>query len=166
MNILVTYATRHGSTEEIAREIGAVLSAQQHNVEVLPMDAVATVLPYDAFVLGSAVYLGGWLREARLFAAEHAEILALRPTWLFSSGPIGKPPNAAAEGTFDAADLLATTHAREHRLFGGKLEKESLGIGERVLVGALRVPEGDYREWGTVAAWATAIGRTLDGSAG
>jgi menaquinone-dependent protoporphyrinogen oxidase len=52
-------------------------------------------------------------------------------------------------------------HAREHRLFGGKLDREQLGFAERAVAGMLRVPAGDFREWDAVAAWATAIARVL-----
>ena len=161
MTVLVASASRHGATEEIARAIGEVLVGQGLSVEVKRMEDVDTVLPYDAFVLGSAIYMGSWLRSARAFIDEHAEVLALRPTWLFSSGPIGSPPHPAAADSFDVADLAETTRAREHHLFGGKLEKNELALAERVLAGALRVPAGDYREWDAVTAWATAIARVL-----
>jgi menaquinone-dependent protoporphyrinogen oxidase len=161
MTVLVAFASKHGATEEIARSIGEVLDAQGLTVEVKRMEEVDTVLPYDAFVLGSAIYMGNWLRDARSFVDDHAEALALRPTWLFSSGPIGSPPDPAASDSFAIPDLVSTTHARGHQLFGGKLDKAELGLAERALAGALRVPAGDYRQWAVVAAWATAIARTL-----
>lgn len=161
MTVLVASASKHGATEEIAAAIGEVLAAQGVPVEVRRMEDVDTVMPYEAYVLGSAVYMGGWLRSARHFVDEHAELLALRPTWLFSSGPVGSPPHPAADEAFDIADLIKKTRAREHHLFGGKLDKHDLGLAERALAGALRVPGGDYREWDAVAAWATAIARAL-----
>jgi menaquinone-dependent protoporphyrinogen oxidase len=105
--------------------------------------------------------MGKWLRSARAFLDEHEEVLALRPTWLFSSGPIGSPPLPAAGESFDVTELVGTTHAREHQLFGGKLEKRELGLTERVMASALHVPDGDYREWEAVTAWATTIARAL-----
>ena len=165
MKVLVAFASKHGATEEIARSIGEILSGQGLTVEVKRMEDVDAVLPYSAFVLGSAVYMGGWLRAARNFVDDHAELLARHPTWLFSSGPIGSPPHPAATDSFSVPDLLATTRARDHQLFGGKLDKASLGLRERALAGALRVPSGDYREWDAVTAWATAIARTLDAEA-
>ena len=165
MKVLVAFASKHGATEEIARSIGEILIGQGLTVEVKRMEDVDTVLPYSAFVLGSAVYMGGWLRGARSFVDGHAELLARHPTWLFSSGPIGSPPHPAATDSFNVPDLLATTRARDHQLFGGKLDKASLGLSERALAGALRVPSGDYREWDAVTAWATAIARTLGAEA-
>jgi menaquinone-dependent protoporphyrinogen oxidase len=161
MTVLVASASRHGATEEIAKAIGETLAAQGVSVDVKRVEEVDTVLPYDAFVLGSAIYMGNWLRSARAFVDEHAEVLALRPTWLFSSGPIGSPPHPAAGDSFDVAELVETTCAREHHLFAGRLEKSELGLTERVLAGALRVPAGDYREWDAVTGWATAIARVL-----
>jgi menaquinone-dependent protoporphyrinogen oxidase len=161
MTVLVAFASKHGATEEIAQTIGEVLQAQGVDVEVKRMEDVDTVMPYSAFVLGSAIYVGSWLRTAREFVDEHAETISRRPTWLFSSGPIGSPPHPAASESFDGTGLAQTTQAREHRVFGGRLDKKQLALTERALAGALRVPGGDYREWDAVAAWATAIARVV-----
>ena len=159
--VLVASASKHGSTEEIAQAIGEVLRTQGLSVDVRRMEDVDTVFPYDAYVLGSAVYMGGWLRGANHFLAEHGELISTRPTWLFSSGPIGRPPLEAAADSFDAVELVDLTRARDHRQFGGKLDKEHLSLRERMMTGLLRVPGGDYREWDAVTAWATAIARAL-----
>lgn len=161
MTVLVASASRHGSTAEIAQAIGEVLGSQGVEVEVKRMEDVDTVMPYDGFVLGSAVYMGNWLRVARDFVEEHGHVIARRPTWLFSSGPIGSPPHPAASDGFDLTAIVEATHAREHHLFGGRLDKDHLRPLERALTGALHVPGGDYREWDAVAAWATAIARVL-----
>jgi menaquinone-dependent protoporphyrinogen oxidase len=162
MTVLVAAASRHGATEEIAEAIGGTLQGLAIDVEVARLEDVATVYPYDAFILGSAVYRGSWLRPARQFLEEHAELLATRPTWLFSSGPIGAPPHPAAAESFDASDLVRMVQAREHRLFRGRLlDSHELRPVERVLVGALHVPSGDFRDWCEVTAWAVAIERTL-----
>jgi menaquinone-dependent protoporphyrinogen oxidase len=162
MTVLVAAASRHGATEEIAEVIGGTLQGLGIAIEVARLENVATVYPYDAFVLGSAVYRSSWLRPARHFLEEHAKLLATRPTWLFSSGPIGAPRHAAAAESFAADDLVRVVGAREHRLFGGRLvEPDELRPVERVLVSALHVPSGDFRDWGEITAWAVEIGRTL-----
>jgi menaquinone-dependent protoporphyrinogen oxidase len=162
MTVLIAAASRHGATQEIAELIGGVLQGLDIDVEVARVEDVATVYPYEAFVLGSAVYRGSWLRPARDFIEEHAAVLISRPTWLFSSGPIGTPPHAAASEPFDAGELVSAVAAREHRLFGGRLlDPHELRLVERVLVGALQVPSGDFRELGDVTAWAVGIGETL-----
>jgi menaquinone-dependent protoporphyrinogen oxidase len=161
MTVLVAAASRHGATQEIAEAIAETLEAQDIPVEVARIEDVVTVFPYDSFVLGSAIYMGNWLRPARRFLDEHVEIISTRPTWLFSSGPIGSPPHAAAGDTVDIADLIATTNALEHHLFAGKLEKRDLGLTERAFASALRVPSGDFRQWDEVTAWATTIAQAL-----
>src|SRR6478735_11803045 len=87
--VLVASASKHGSTEEIAQAIADVLLAHGLCVDVRRMEDVATALPYEAYVLGSAVYMGNWLRVAHRFVDRHSELIRTRPTWLFSSGPIG-----------------------------------------------------------------------------
>lgn len=159
--VLVATASRHGSTAEIADTIGAILTGNGFLVEIRRMQDVDTLYPYDAYVLGSAVYMGSWLHDAQRFVDEHAELIRTRPTWLFSSGPIGRPPHDAASESFDSEQLTSETGARDHHLFGGRLDKSQLALRERALASVLRVPSGDYREWDAVAAWATAIARSL-----
>jgi menaquinone-dependent protoporphyrinogen oxidase len=76
--------------------------------------------------------------------------------WLFSSGPVGDPPKPE-EDPVDVADLLAATGAREHRIFAGKLVRKQLSFPEREIVSALRVPEGDFRDWTEIRQWAAGI---------
>jgi menaquinone-dependent protoporphyrinogen oxidase len=161
MTILVASASRHGATDEIAQAIGESLRSQGLSVDVRRVEDVETVVRYDAFVIGSAVYMGRWLHSARRFVQKHADALALRPTWLFSSGPVG-PAQPTRANSLDIADLVEATGARDHHLFGGKLDRRELGVAERAVVGAMRVPDSDNREWYAVAAWATAIGRSLE----
>ncbi|HZQ80923.1 MAG TPA: flavodoxin domain-containing protein [Gaiellaceae bacterium] len=157
-NVLVATSSRHGATAQIARAIGEVLTDNGLDVDVLRIEDVRDVTPYDAYVLGSAVYMGRWLPEARAFVEEHRELLATRPAWFFSSGPIGSQP-AGAE--VDTADVDALVHPRDHHVFGGRLALGELTRRERLFARLLRVQDGDYREWHTVTAWATAIARSL-----
>jgi menaquinone-dependent protoporphyrinogen oxidase len=157
VRVLVTSASRHGSTAEIATAIGGRLRAAGLAVDVLDVDEVDTAYPYDAYVLGSAVYMGNWLRDAERFVDEHFELLRSRPVWLFSSGPIG----TSGVDTFDATDLAADLHAVDHRHFDGRLDHRRLGLGERALVRAMRVPDGDHRDWPAIDAWAAEIAHTL-----
>jgi menaquinone-dependent protoporphyrinogen oxidase len=159
MKVLVAWASRHGSTTEIAEAAGDALRDAGFDVDVRELGAVDTVYPYDACVLGSAVYMGSWLREAKQFADEHFELLQSRPVWLFSSGPIGEI--GAGADAFDAAGFVADLHAIDHALFDGRLDRTRLRFGERSLVRAMRVADGDHRDWDAVAAWAGGIARTL-----
>jgi menaquinone-dependent protoporphyrinogen oxidase len=160
MKVLVTVATKYGSTSEIARAIGDALRERHIEVTVAPIDQVTTVEDYDAVVAGSAVYAGHWMKAAKEFVEGNAHVLAARPTWLFSSGPIGDPPKPT-EDPVDAQPMVEATVARDHRVFGGKLDKRQLSFGERALVTALRAPEGDFRDWDEIRAWALGIADRL-----
>ncbi len=160
MRVLVAAASKHGGTAEIARAIGTALSEARLQTEVRPVDEVTTLEPYDAVVLGSGVYMGRWLEPARRFVERNGPALATRPVWLFSSGPTGVPPRPA-QPPGDVTDLIEATHARDHRVFPGVLDKDSLGFGERAIVAAVRAPVGDYRPWDEVRTWALGIARAL-----
>lgn len=158
--VLIATASRHGSTCEIADEIARVLAS--HGLEVVdePADEIRGIARFDAVIVGSAVYAGRWMREALDFVTQHADELATKPLWLFSSGPIGQPPQPEGNPR-DAAELVERTGARGHRVFPGKLDSDRLGLGEKVIVGMLRAPRGDYRDFPAVAAWADEIARAL-----
>jgi menaquinone-dependent protoporphyrinogen oxidase len=80
---------------------------------------------------------------------------------LFSSGPVGNPPRPAEEDAVDVTELLAATHAREHRLFGGALDQAALGFRERAVMRAVGAHDGDARDWDAIRDWAGAIAETL-----
>lgn len=160
MRILVASASKHGSTTEIARAIGTALMLRMIEVAVRPIESVGSLSGYDAVVLGSGIYMGRWLEPARQFIEYHHDELLRRPVWLFSSGPLGDPPKPIDEPA-DAASLVEQTHARGHRVFAGSLDKHELGIGERAMVAAFRAPEGDFRPWPEIDAWAGEIAAAL-----
>jgi menaquinone-dependent protoporphyrinogen oxidase len=95
-------------------------------------------------------------------AKRHAEALSEKPTWLFSVGPIGDPPHPnPEEDPVDVAAILEATKARQHRVFSGRLDKRNLGFAEKAIVMALRAPEGDFRDWEAIRAWAREIATAL-----
>jgi menaquinone-dependent protoporphyrinogen oxidase len=162
MRVLVTAASKHGATWEIAEAIRDGLAAADVEAVALPPAEVTDLEGYDAVVLGSGVYAGRWLEPARRLAATFSDELAGRRVWLFSSGPIGDPPMPEA-GPVEAAELLEATGGEEHRVFAGRLERARLGLAERAVVAALRAPDGDFRDWGAVSEWAGSIARMLAG---
>jgi len=162
MKVLVAAASRYGATQEIAEAIGRVLADHDGiDVEVGRVEGHFDLTCYDAVVLGSAVYMGNWLAPARRFVEEYGEELASRPTWLFSSGPLGTPLRPHEDEAVQIAPIWAKTRAVEHRVFGGKLDKSQLSFSERAVVYAVRAPEGDFRGWNDIGAWATSIAENL-----
>ena len=119
-----------------------------------------SVEDYDAVLVGSAIYLGRWLRPARRFLRAHEARLRHRPMWLFSSGPVGNTPEQAAA----LGELGVLFGARDHRVFGGRLHIADLGIAERTVLRAVNATDGDYRDWSEVTAWAGQIADELLGS--
>jgi menaquinone-dependent protoporphyrinogen oxidase len=166
MKVLVAVASKHGATDQIAREISASLrdtlsaAAPAAAVEVRAVDQVQSVDGYDAVVLGSAVYMGHWLPVARKFADQQAAALSAVPVWLFSSGPIGDPPKPEQDAV-EVAAISAALGARGHHNFTGRLDKQRLGFTERAVTRALHAAEGDFRDWPAIREWAREIGEAL-----
>ncbi len=160
MRILVTAASKYGSTREIAEAIGGILGERGHEVTLTPPEDVDSVDGFDAVVLGSAVYAGHWMKPAMELVDRAAGDLRARPTWLFSSGPIGDPPKPE-EDPVEVADIAERTAAREHRVVPGRLDRKRLSFGEKAIVMALRAPEGDFRDWDDIKGWAGSIADAL-----
>ena len=159
MNILVTFASRHGSTRAIAETIAAELEARGHHTVYLEISNVETLDGFDAVVAGSGVYLGRWLAPARAFLDRFQPELSTLPTWLFSSGHIGEQAAAEPQDVTARRDQIRLV---EHRSFAGSLELASLGLGERLISRIVGSAEGDFRNWDEIRAWAGDIACALD----
>jgi menaquinone-dependent protoporphyrinogen oxidase len=182
---LVVYGSRHGGTKGIAERIGAVLALEGIDATVAPADDVPGVDEADAFVVGSGVYMGSWLNEPLEFLQRHQALLATRPLWMFSSGPLpgstkekpGVDPLESALGPADGpgsggrkkvAELMHATHPREHRVFPGAFDPADppKAMSERlvrIMPAAKSVlPAGDFRDWYAVETWAREIARSLE----
>ena len=163
VRVLVAAAGRHGATAELAAAIAdGVRRGLGGAGEVVVRSAreVEDVADYDAVVLGSAVYFGHWVQEARELLLRCAVALWDRPVWLFSSGPVGSPERPP-EALLDVDEEKRLARAREHRVFPGRLERDRLPRAERAMVAALRAPEGDFRPWAAAAEWGESIGSAL-----
>lgn len=164
--ILVAVASQHGATHDIANTIADTLreslaaTGERTSVDVLACSDVRDVSGYQAAVIGSAVYMGWWMDAARELVRREQNTLTMMPVWLFSSGPVGDPPRPPEEAV-DVAEVGQRCHAREHRIFGGRIERKRLGFRQRAILTALRVPDGDYRDWNEIREWARKIARDL-----
>jgi menaquinone-dependent protoporphyrinogen oxidase len=175
MRILVTYASRHGATKGIAERIGERLAERSFEVEVKPINEAGD-LPgyYDAFVIGSAVYMSHWLKEITQWMRRHSNILLGRPVWLFSSGPLGtdavdadgKDVRSSAEPK-ELSEFKSSVRPREMRVFFGAYDPEAkpIGLAEKLMsvmsTAREALPAGDFRDWAEIDGWATAIAAEL-----
>lgn len=158
--VLVAYGSTNGSTAEIAGWIGEQLRADGIEADVVDADHVDDVAPYDAVVVGGAVYVTRWHPAAQRLTRRHAEALRRRPVWLFSSGPLDtsadQGPVTVMRGASKAADRVG---AVEHVTFGGRIAPDAPSWMARRMAGSgLR---GDFRNPQRVRAWAGTIARQL-----
>jgi len=161
-NILVAYASKYGATKEIAERIGTVLSGNGEQVEVLPAETVKGLGNFQAVILGSAIYVGKWPKEAGKFLKNHEKALAQRPFWVFSSGPSGEgEPIALVEGKRVPSDLQKAVdriRPRDVTVFHGNIDAEKLNPIEKWAVkSVVKKPFGDYRDWHAIENWADQI---------
>ena len=165
MHVLVAYATKYGATAGIAERIGAVLREAGLSVDVLLAGKVSDVTPYDGVVVGSALYIGRWRKEAAALLEAHEAALAERPVWFFSSGPTGDADALELVGDFRFPEALQAVcdriGPRETVIFHGALDLKKLNLIEKMAIKALSAPLGDYRNWDAIEAWARTIAATL-----
>lgn len=159
MKVLVAYASKHGGTRGIATRIAECLGAAGLDAQLIDMAQTDLVVGFDAAVVGSAVYMGRWMKEATAFVGRNRSALGDRPLWLFSSGPVGPQPLPEAK---DAAELGSLFTVLDHRTFDGVIDSATLSLAERLIVRTVKAPKGDFRDWGAIDAWAESIARALN----
>lgn len=162
MNFLVATASRHGSTVQIGEAIGEVLREAGLAVDVTTIDQAIQVDRYDAAVIGSAIYMGNWLPQAREFVERNIAALDTMPVWYFGSGPVGSSSRPAMDEKH-LEQLTRLLGGREAHVFGGRLERDRIGLGERLIVRLVKADDGDLRDWEEIRQWAEEIATALKG---
>lgn len=159
MKVLVATGSKYGSTREVGQVIGDELATLGFDVDIRDACDVLGVHFYDAVVVGSAVYGGLWRRDASDLIRDHILALRTRDVFMFSVGmeTVVRPGQRLDE----AEQLASSVKAIEHARFAGKLAWNKLNVGERAFIRALRVPQGDFRDFYAVRGWAQDVGHAL-----
>jgi menaquinone-dependent protoporphyrinogen oxidase len=155
--ILVAYASRYGSTREVAESIAATLRERQLRVDVRAAGEIGHLDGYAGVVLGGAIYMGRWHRDARAFAKRLAEELPGLPVAVFALGPTDDVPEhrAGSEKQFRAALEKLPFEPVSTRLFGGVVDPRKLHFPFN------RIPAADVRDWDAVRAWSLEVADRL-----
>ena len=152
MKVLVAYGSKMGGTQGLAEMLGESLGELDHQVDARPAVEVADVGPYEAIVVGGALYyFFVWHEDARSFIRRHRRALQHKPVWLFSSGPLNE---SAREKEITPVRFVRRAMrrigARGHVTFGGRLEERNGNL-----------PIGDWRDPDHVREWAGRISAEL-----
>jgi menaquinone-dependent protoporphyrinogen oxidase len=163
--VLVAFASKYGKTAEIAQRIGEVLTEAGLQNDVYPANRVKKSTDYQAVVLGSAVCIGMWRREAASFLKANEMDLAQKPCWFFSSGPTGEGDLEELldgwkfpSGLRPAADRI---QPRDIVVFRGAVDLQKLNGLERWMMSRVQAAEGDFRDWENIVAWAKGIAEEI-----
>ena len=154
-SILLTYATRFGSTQQVAETIAAALRQAGLAVDVQPMQEVKSLEHYDAVVLGAAIYNAKWHPDAHQFLSQYRESLSQRPVAIFALGPLSTSKAAMRNSRRQLdRELIKYPWLKPVavQMFVGKLNPAKLGFFERLLSIA-----SDHRDWEAIRAWANEL---------
>ena len=167
--LLVTYASKYGATREIAEKIGNVLQQSGLRADVVPVKEVLGITGYQAVILGSAVYIGKWQKEAAEFLQKFEQTLAQLPVWFFSSGPTGEgDPAELLEGwrlPVELQPIAERIQPRDIAVFGGFINPEKVNFIEKTAVkNIVKKPFGDFRDWDRIVTWANMVADALSAS--
>ncbi len=163
--VLVVYGTKYGSTGEIAEKIGETLKKEGIQADVMAAGKAADVSKYNAFVIGSAVYIGMWRKEAVKFVNNNLELLKKKPVWVFSSGPTGEGDIKTLMAGWEYPNKLKKAFAeikpRDNGIFHGKADPDKLGFFNKWILKNVKAPTGDFRKWDEIEAWAKKIAKEM-----
>lgn len=166
MKILVAYASKHGSTAEIARFIGDILEEYDAEVIISDVETVESVDGYDAFVIGSPIYGGLWLTAFSQFLEKFKSQLAAKPVymWIACIRVLESNGRKLALDEYVYQPTLNQIGVKEVEVFAGKLNLAEIDWDERWTLSARYKGEAlpgsrndDYRDWNAIRAWATHI---------
>jgi menaquinone-dependent protoporphyrinogen oxidase len=168
MTVLVAYASRRGTTREVAERIAARLEAHGYGVHLDPLLGREAVRRFEAVVLGSPVYGGQWEDEAVGFMRRNAAALAGRPLWTFSVGWLAHHRGLLRKESWSDAPGLAELDrllpARDHRFLAGALSPAELSLGQRTAFRLAGGRYGDFRDWSAIDGWTDEIAQQLAGA--
>jgi menaquinone-dependent protoporphyrinogen oxidase len=175
MRVLVAYASRHGSTAGIADRIAERMRRVGVEADSVDMSQVDEIDGYDAYVVGSAAYMFHWMKEARSFVRRHRKVLAYKPLWLFSSGPLGNDlVDDKGRDIFEASrprefeEFKETLAPMGEKVFFGAWDPSlpPVGMAERFMkslpAGTEGLPTGDFRDWAAIEAFADEVVADLE----
>lgn len=160
MRVVIATGSRHGSTRDIGDRLAEVLASMDIEAVSCDVTEVESLDGVDAVVLGSAVYMGQWTKEAQVFVDHFRAELLVMPTWVFSSGPVGDPPQPDGEPAAHTR-VREVVEPEDDRVFPGVLDRDALGLGEKLIVKMIGAPDGDFRPWDDIDAFAREIGDAL-----
>jgi menaquinone-dependent protoporphyrinogen oxidase len=161
--VLITYATRYGSTQQVAAAIAEELTSAGLDVDVLSAGPQSQVAKYDAVVVGSPSYGRNWLPSAALFVIGNASRLSAMPVALFTTGMLGvKSPKSALQ---EHERIMATIQELSPgfvpvstALFHGSFDRSRLPLCLRLMDRLAGTPQGDHRDWEAIRGWARRVG--------
>jgi menaquinone-dependent protoporphyrinogen oxidase len=164
--ILVAYATAAGSTGEVAEAIGKTLIDQGMAVEVRPAKEVADLEGYRAVVVGTGIRAGQVYRQALSFLRRHDGSLAQVPVALFvvcltMQEDTEETRRTVGEYVQQMRDAAPNVEPVDVGLFAGRMDYSKVPLVLRLIVKAMKIPEGDHRDWEKIRTWATKLGSTL-----
>ncbi len=155
--VLIAYASRAGSTAEVAEAIGQVLRGGGIPTDLLQVGQVVGMSSYRAVIIGSAIRMGRWLPEAAKLVERNQDTLAGMPAAFFSvclTMQKDTPENRRTVEDY-MEPVVQKVRPLSIGLFGGKMDYSRLGFLDRLIASKMKkVPEGDYRDWATIRAWA------------
>ena len=161
-SILVAYATKYGSTREVAEAVAATLRECGLAVDIQPMREVRTLAGYSAVVLGAPLFMFHWHKDALRFLSRHREALAERPVAVFALGPTHDDEkewqDSRAQLDKELANLPWLTPVALE-MFGGKYDPAKLRFPINLLAG--KEPASDLRDWAAIRAWASNLAAKL-----
>ena len=153
MRVLIAYASKYGSTGEVAETIANVLRSRCVHADVRPAGEVQSLDGYDGVVLGGGIYMGRWHRNARGFARHFAYELETMPFVVFALGPVDEVEEHRASSEKQFARALDKLPARPFAsaLFGGAVDPRKLSFPFN------HMPAADVRDWDAIRGWTIGI---------
>jgi len=161
--VLVAYATLTGSTAGVAKQIGNTLIDKNLTVDVLEADQVNDLSKYETVILGSGIRGGTFFAKANAFLEKNKAILEQKNFHVFLVCLTMREDTSANRATVAGylEPVRAQVKPRTEGLFAGAYDSSKVNFMEKLIMRAMHAPEGDFRKWDEISAWAERIATTI-----
>lgn len=158
-SVLVAYATKYGSTQEVAESVGRTIAEKGFDVDVRPAREVRDISGYSAVVVGGALYYFMWHGDVKRFLSKHRKTLVDLPVALFAMGPFNCTEEELASARAPVDRYLSRNDwlsPKSVAIFGGRMDPTALRFPENNPA-MKQMPPSDARDWEVIGAWASEL---------
>lgn len=157
--VLIAYATKTGSTAEIATRIGKIIAEKGFSVDVKPVKEAKDISSYSTVLVGSGIRIGQMMGDALNFIKDNKTALKKKHFSVFFACMTLQEytPEKLEEVSVYLNPVRELVQPEYEGMFAGVIDPAKMTLVERMMMKVMKVPQGDFRNWPAIENWANEV---------